>query len=114
MLASVWTRPDTDSDEWSNPATFGTLGSGLANLNYPLGLAVSSDGLKVWVVDGQNKRVSIWTRPNANSIAWTPQTTISDPALYSGDIALTPDQLTALTTHGGGNNVSVWTIPCPG
>lgn len=112
---SVWTRPDTDSDVWSNPTTFGTLGNGPANLNYPLGLVVSPDGLKVWVVDGQNQRVSIWTRANATSIAWAPQTTISSPALYSGDIALTPDQLTALTTHGdSGNNISVWTIPCPG
>ena len=72
---SVWTRPNVSGATWSPQTTFGSYGTGPAQFQITYGLAVSADELTVWVVDMNNDRISVWTRPNVSSTTWSPQTT---------------------------------------
>jgi DNA-binding beta-propeller fold protein YncE len=58
---SVWTRKD-DEDSWTNHTEFGTSGSGSAQLQKPMGVALSADERTVLVADFGNNRVSVWVR----------------------------------------------------
>ncbi|MFM9107355.1 MAG: hypothetical protein ACKOWF_11735 [Chloroflexota bacterium] len=83
---------------WTNVATFGSEGTGASQFRNPYGVALSTDGLTAFVADTNNSRISVWTRPNASSTAWTNQTTFGEPGAAPSQfvappgIALHPDQ----------------------
>ncbi len=114
---SVWTRPNISSSTWTSVAQFGTSGSGLGNLGSPTGVTVSSDTLTAYVTDFLNDRVSIWTRPDANSTSWSNVTTFGTQGfgpsnfVRPNDVALTPDELTLLVTDGQLSRVCIWSRP---
>jgi sugar lactone lactonase YvrE len=74
----VWTRPDAASTAWTEQASFGSDGSGPENMKAMRGIAISPEGLTVWVADSGNARISVWTRPDAASTAWTHAYMIGD------------------------------------
>ncbi|MGI9253311.1 MAG: hypothetical protein ACR2J8_06165 [Thermomicrobiales bacterium] len=105
---------------WYNQTTFGSQGTGADEFSSPNGVFVSPDGLTAWVADGNNNRISVWTRPGttgANATNWTNQTTFgadgSDPNQFSypGDVFGSPDGLTVWIGDDSNNRVSVWTRP---
>ncbi len=59
----VWNRPDAASTSWAYLTEFGAWGDGtkLGDIQYPMGVAVSADGLTAWVVDSNLNRVTVWT-----------------------------------------------------
>ncbi|MFM9105230.1 MAG: hypothetical protein ACKOWF_00850, partial [Chloroflexota bacterium] len=115
---SVWTRPDAASTSWSNQTTFGSVGSLPDEFLEPIGVAASGDALTLWITEFGNNRVSIWTRPDAASTAWTNATTFGSgpgdsPESFYGpaDLALSPDGLTVWIADNGNQRISVWTRP---
>ena len=68
---SVWSRPSTTSHAWAPHSIFGAEGSSIGQLRNPGGIAVSNDGMTVFVADTSNDRISIWTRPSPESIVWS-------------------------------------------
>ena len=114
---SVWTRPDAFSNFWSNPKMVSARGSGESDLMNPWGLAISADELTMWVADSANHRISVWTRPNANSTNWSHQTNFgsqgSGPDQFNqpSDVAVSNDSRTVWVTEYASNRVSVWTRP---
>lgn len=113
---SVWTRTSPTS-AFSNQTTFGSSGSGSSNLNVPLGVAISPDGLTAWIVDTNNNRISVWSRPNAGSSAWNNQTTFGSfgdqPSNFFSpqDVTVSSDSLTAWVSDGSNRRIAVWTRP---
>ena len=59
---TVWTRPGATSTDWANQTTFGTMGSGPSQFDYPAGPAVAPDGLTVWAADADNNCISVWSQ----------------------------------------------------
>lgn len=112
----VWARVDASSS-WEYRAQFGSFGTGNDNLNTPYGVAVSADGLTVWVVDTTNRRVVIWTRPDANSSAWEFTTRFGGANPDDGGfqlvqgVAVSPDGLTAWISDVVNTGVTIWTRP---
>lgn len=110
---TVWTRASASNATWTHQSTFGTTGSGPSNLDQPAGIAVSPDGLTIWIADAMNLRVSVWTRPGVSG-AWTNQTTFGGNIgvfAYPYDVAVTPDGLTVAVADTQNSRVSVWTRP---
>jgi DNA-binding beta-propeller fold protein YncE len=87
-----------------------------ANLREPSGLVISADGLTAWIVDNQNNRISIWTRPSQGSTQWANQTTFGGPNFFSlpFGVAVSKDGLTAYVADTGNYRISVWTRPTAG
>jgi sugar lactone lactonase YvrE len=118
---SVWTRPNTTTGatDWSNQTTFGSQGSGPSELDSPNGVFVSADGLKAWVADTYNNRISVWTRPDTTTGAtnWTNLTTFGTLGSGPGEFNLptrvfvSADELTAWVADYGNNRISIWTRP---
>jgi len=114
----VWVRPGAASSAWAVAATFGAAGPGLDQFHTPWGVAVSPDLLSVWVSNVGTHRVSIWTRPNVDSNAWTWQASFGGgPGSGASELsapmglAVTADGMTALVADAGNSRVSVWTRP---
>lgn len=114
---SVWSRPDGSSTDWSNQTTFGSFGSGSSQFHFPLGVAVSPDGLTAWVGDTYNDRISVWSRADAASTDWANQTSFgshgSGPSQFSYliGVAVALDGLTVWVVEAGNHRISVWTRP---
>jgi sugar lactone lactonase YvrE len=114
----VWNRSDASSTAWTYSTQFGSSGSGDENFGAPWCVAVSADTLTAWVADGDNKRVVVWTRPDATSTAWSYNAQFGSAGSGDGNfdnpagVAIAPDTLTVWVTDGGSNNrVSIWTRP---
>lgn len=101
----------------ANVTSFGTYGSGNGNFFYPLGVSIADNDTTIAVSDSINNRVSIWTRPDTSSTAWTQQTTFGTQGtgLNKFDIprwgVLTGNGLTILVTDFNNYRISVWTRP---
>ncbi|MCA9877299.1 MAG: hypothetical protein KC442_05945 [Thermomicrobiales bacterium] len=117
---SVWTRPNAGSIDWTNQTTFGMNGIGPSRFQRPKGVAVSADGLKVWVADYWNYRISVWTRPSAGSADWTSQTTFGTNGTGANQfkepmgVAVPANGLTAWVADLNNHRISVWTSACSG
>jgi hypothetical protein len=106
------------SDTWVNQTTFvGSKGDGVNQISVAYGLALSGDGLTAWIADSFNSRISVWTRPGANSTAWSNQTTIgsegSGPTQFTNPsgVAVSPTGQTLWVSDTSNNRLSVWTRP---
>jgi sugar lactone lactonase YvrE len=116
---SVWTRPDASSTTWSSQATFGSLGSDAAQFDNPSAVALSGDGLTAWIADSYNSRVSIWTRPDASSTAWSNQATFgslgegTNQLNEPNSLALFDDEQTIAVMDTSNWRVSIWGAGCP-
>ncbi len=113
---SVWTRSDAASTTWTNAYTFGSQGTGANQLQFPTGLALSCDGLTLYVADSANLRVSIWTRPDAASPTWTNANTTAITGTVNA-VSLTASGLALAVTetdYGNGylSRGKVWTLAC--
>ncbi|MGI9253737.1 MAG: beta-propeller fold lactonase family protein, partial [Thermomicrobiales bacterium] len=104
---------------WAPQTTFGTIGIGPGQMQDPWSVALSPDGLVAWVAEYTNNRVSIWTRPDAASSAWTEQTTFgSGPGTapnqfhYLTGLSVTPDGRTAYVSDLENNRLTVWQRGC--
>jgi DNA-binding beta-propeller fold protein YncE len=114
---ALWTRPDARSSAWANQTSFGTLGTGMAELKNPNGVTVTPNGLLALVSDNGNNRMSVWTRPNASG-TWTNQTVFGSPGsgptnFRTSSAAISNDGLTAWIADYGNNRISIWTRPSP-
>lgn len=114
---SVWTRPSSTS-AWTPQTTFGSDGAGTSNFSNPHRVAVSRDTLTVWVSDTGNNRISVWTRPNANSTAWSSQTTFGSGGAGTGNVnepiglAVAADGRTVVIADADNDRIAVWANPC--
>jgi DNA-binding beta-propeller fold protein YncE len=112
---SVWTRTSIASTDWSHQTNFGSYGVGANELSWPNGVAISKDGLTVFVADSLNDRISVWTRSSAASADWTDQTTFGSIGEGASDfyspesVAISSDGLTAFIVDMGNARISVWT-----
>ncbi len=112
---TVWTRTDKDSTTWSFNAKFGVTCSCASNLSSPNGVAVSADGLTIWVTDTGVGRIAVWTRTNTSSTNWIPSASFGLNG--SGDVNMSApkgvfaseDTLTAWVADTGNNRIVVWT-----
>ncbi len=116
---AVWTRTSA-SASWTAAAPIGN-GSGSANDQFldPSGLALSADGLTLYVADDVACRVSVWTRANA-SAPWLAQTPIgagfgaaNDQFKSPMDVALSPDERELYVSDRLNDRVCVWTRANP-
>lgn len=105
---------------WVNQTTFGDQGGGAAQFDIPKGLAVSPDGLTLYVADTDNHRISIWTRTSADSAEWTNQSTFGTGPASGSDqfrsphgVALAGDGLTAVIADQSNARISVWVRSSP-
>ncbi|MFT4039767.1 MAG: NHL repeat-containing protein [Thermomicrobiales bacterium] len=116
---SIWTRPNTASTAWSNLTNFGSNGSGAGELSFPDGVAITEDTLTVWVADSNNSRISVWTRPDATSSAWTNTTTFgslgggANELYYPLSVAVSGGPTTIWIADSANNRVSIWAAACP-
>jgi len=112
---TIWNRPDTSSTTWSYSAKFGSFGSAPTTFNQPYWVAISPDTLVAWVVDKNNARISIWTRPNSASTTWTATSqfgsggTANNQFTYPRGLAVTPDGRTVWVADTNNNRVTIWT-----
>ncbi len=114
---SIWTRSGPSAQEWNPSVQFGSLGVGPANLVSPAGVSLSADGLTAWVADSGNSRITVWTRPTASSMEWSPNAQFG--AYGSGDsefdnpttVVASPDTLTVWVADQNNNRITVWTRP---
>ena len=106
-------------DIWVNQAIIGAYGTGPDKFNGIGSVAVSADGLTAWIVDSGNNRISVWTRPDASSTAWSPEATFGSYGTGSEQfdnprgIALSADRLTVWVADAFNVRISVWTLTCP-
>lgn len=116
---AVWTRPHATSTNWSYRTHFGSRGNGSGQLDGPMGIAVSSDGLTAWVADAGNYRIVVWTRPNTDSNNWSYSTRIGSGTEGNGthqfgypiDVAVSSDELTVWVADYTYNRIVTWTRP---
>ena len=107
------------SNTWANQTTFGSQGGGLNQFRIPQGIALSGDTLTMWVADTNSGRVSVWTRPNASSIAWTNQTTFGSEGSGASQlvsprtVAIANGTRTAWVADTLNNRISIWELVCP-
>ncbi|MFT4040668.1 MAG: hypothetical protein QM692_20985 [Thermomicrobiales bacterium] len=117
---SIWTRPNAASTVWSNPASFGTSGTGDAELQNPVDVAISRDELTAWVVDSNNNRISVWTRADTATTTWSHASNFGTPGNGNGQlnspsgVSIAPDTLTLWVTDTLNSRVTVWTRPNTG
>ena len=110
---SVWSRPNAKSLDWEPLTTFGTKGSGDGEFKLPIGLRLLDD-LTVWVADSGNSRLSVWTRPDTDSSAWTFAETIGsegnldDEFKMVNDVVFSSDKQTAMIADLGNNRICQW------
>jgi DNA-binding beta-propeller fold protein YncE len=70
-----------------------------------------------WVADSDNARISVWTRPNASSTAWSNLTTFGSYGTGSSEfkrptgLALSTDELTVWVVDEDFHRISVWARP---
>ncbi|MFM9105711.1 MAG: NHL repeat-containing protein [Chloroflexota bacterium] len=114
---SVWTRTLAQPTTWVHQTNFGTLGADDDQFNSPNGIDVTADGLTVLVVEAANNRVSIWSRPDATSNAWTERATFgSGPnngkSQFNGpyDVAVSANGLLAWVADAGNSRISWWGV----
>jgi hypothetical protein len=111
---SVWTRTSSTATDWTNATNFGSTGSGADQFNSATGVAVSADGLTLWVADSDNYRVSAWSRPDAGSTDWSPLLTFGTSGLTPGffkrpnGLFLAADGQTIWVADEGNSFVSEW------
>lgn len=111
---SIWRRASANDTDWQPWTTFGNGGSGPGQIDLPRGVAISPDTLKIWICDSLNRRISVWTRPDSNSIAWTALTTFAQGQVQiPTSVTVTPDGDTAWVGDTRRNSVSVWGFTCP-
>lgn len=114
---SVWTRTNATGTDWSAQTSFGDSGPAPSQLQAPAGVALSSDGLTIFIADSGNNRISVWTRTSIGSADWNAQTTFgaagSGPGQLLGpmSVSVTADGLTAMVADSANNRASVWTRP---
>jgi DNA-binding beta-propeller fold protein YncE len=112
---SVWTRSGAAATDWQPQTTFGSAGAGNGQFTSPKSLAVSADGLTVWVADGDNNRVAVWARTSPTGTNWQQQATFGSVGNGAGqfflplDVDISADTLTAVVADAGNHRVSVWT-----
>jgi DNA-binding beta-propeller fold protein YncE len=106
---SVWTK---SGSTWSNTANFGTEGVGDNQFDFPMDVAVSADGNTVWVADGGNHRISIWSKSGST---WSPVDTFgsgpgneSSQFSFPTSVAIAADEQTVWVADADNNRVSVW------
>ena len=104
------------SSTWTYNTQFGSNGTGTSNLDGPYGVAVTDEGLRVWVADSFNNRIMIWTRPDANSSDWSFEVQLGTGISGSGNnqfatpygVAVSEDGLTAFVADAGNARVAIW------
>jgi len=114
----VWTRPSAGSTNWANVATFGSEGQFLGQFLMAMGVALSDDLLTVWVTDAVAGHVSIWTRPSADSLAWTVQQAFGLPGAGADrldqpyGIAASPSGSVVFVADQKNQRISAWAGVC--
>ena len=77
----------------------------------PWGIALTGDALTTWIADD---RISIWSRPNTGSIAWSPQTTLGSLGAgtsnfdYPSGVAMFVDEHTMAIADSSNDQISIW------
>ncbi|MFM9107768.1 MAG: hypothetical protein ACKOWF_13830 [Chloroflexota bacterium] len=107
---------------WQPVATVGQYNSPSADadaFSSPENVSFNGDGLIMAVADNANNRVALWTRPNARSFDWTPQSFVPAQTTTAGSAdgkldgpetaLLTPDGLTLYIADADNDRVVVWT-----
>ncbi|MGI9254713.1 MAG: NHL repeat-containing protein [Thermomicrobiales bacterium] len=89
----------------------GTSGSAADQFISPVKVWASADLLTMWVSDPPNTRISVWTRPTADSPSWSHQTNFG-ATIYGGGSAVA-DGLTVLVAFGPSNRIEQWIRTTP-
>jgi DNA-binding beta-propeller fold protein YncE len=106
-----------DASSWVKETDFGSFGSGASEFDFPNSVAIASSGLTAWVADAQNYRISVWSRPAADSTVWSNTGIIGTPGSGPSDLSgpecvrVAPDEKTMWIMDTLNNRVSVWTRP---
>lgn len=104
---SMWTGGGTS---WTYRTQFTATPSSASG-----SLAITQDGLSLYMADYNNSCVTIFTRPDAASTTWTQGASFansgSEALNYPGGIALSPDDLALYVADSSNNRVSIWTRP---
>ncbi|MFT4039765.1 MAG: hypothetical protein QM692_16410 [Thermomicrobiales bacterium] len=100
---------------WANQTTFGP-GSGSGQFTSPQHIALTTDARTAFITTDDSPHVSVWTRPNATSLNWAPQTQFGalGDFISPDGIALTSDARTALIVDIANERVSAWIRPSAG
>lgn len=113
---TVWTRPSAGSTDWTRQTAFGSYGTGDNQFDYPIGGAISPDGLTAWAVDYRHSRISVWNRTSP-TVVFTHQKNFGSEGTGPSNfkiptgMAVTSDGLTACVVDNNNNRVSVWVRP---
>ncbi|MFM9105712.1 MAG: NHL repeat-containing protein [Chloroflexota bacterium] len=103
---------------WTAQTPLGTgQGSGNSQFDIPNGVAITPDGLELFVADTMNNRVTVWSRASIGA-AWQAQTPLGRGAPSSGtsndqfwapmDVAIQSDGLTLYVADDKNSRVCVW------
>ncbi|MFM9107089.1 MAG: hypothetical protein ACKOWF_10385 [Chloroflexota bacterium] len=112
----VWTRPNTSTAFTAQPSLGNGQGSANDQLEYGRGMAISADGLELFIADTDNNRVAYWKRA-ATVSAWGAVAPIGLPGPGTGDgqmnspkgVALSPDSLSIYVADTDNNRIVHWT-----
>jgi sugar lactone lactonase YvrE len=105
----------TTSAAWQAQTPLGN-GEGAADnqFYFPFGVAVTADGLALYVGDRGNNRIAVWTRADT-SAAWQAQTPLgngqgsADNQFYRPNgVAVTADGLALYVADSGNHRIAVW------
>ncbi|MFM8593304.1 MAG: NHL repeat-containing protein, partial [Chloroflexota bacterium] len=112
---AIWRRITT-SDPWAYATSFGAYGQGDAEFREPYGIALSNNGLKLYIADSQNNAVKVWSRADTNTATtWSYLTKMgggysTDDNFFEVpvDVALSPDETKIYILDYPSNKVKIW------
>ncbi|MFM9105590.1 MAG: NHL repeat-containing protein, partial [Chloroflexota bacterium] len=111
----TWTRASTSS-AWQQQTPIGSApGDGNDGFKTPDGMAMTGDGLELYVADSYGHRVSVWTR-TSTAATWQAQTPLGNGSGSANNqiasprgLALAPGGLELFVVDRSNSRVSVWT-----
>ena len=107
-------KKKTKKPTWKSKQSIGSQGSGNNQLNGPNKVAITADGLELYVADTSNHRIAIWNRYVAGSKDWMWSGYVgsagdgTEQLQYPGGHCLSADGLELFIADYNNNRISIW------
>ncbi|MFM9105366.1 MAG: hypothetical protein ACKOWF_01550 [Chloroflexota bacterium] len=116
---AVWARASLTAAYQAQPPVGSGPGTSSSQLTYPGGVAVTADGLEMYIGDTANNRVAVWTRAT-QAATWAAQSPLGNGQGSANDqfsapnkVVLANDGLTMFVADSSNNRIAIWTRATP-